>query len=94
MNKLRKQTGLPVFVTGDMNEGNEYFGKMTKGAPTMHASASPSGKPPKKPGIDWVFGSSDVTFTRHVRDRGALVKRTTDHPMIIANARIKAGKKG
>lgn len=93
VNKLRKHTGLPVFVTGDMNEGNEYFDRMTKGAPTMHASSSPSGKAPKRPGIDWVFGSSDVKFTRHVRDRGALVQRTTDHPMIIANARIRASKR-
>lgn len=89
VNKLRKQTGLPVFVTGDMNEGNEYFNHMTKGAPTMHASSSPNGKPPKRPGIDWVFGSSEVKFTRHVRDHGALVRKTTDHPMIIANATIR-----
>jgi exonuclease III len=90
-NRLR-QTGLPVFITGDMNERAEYHQHMTKGSPGMHASDSKNGRVSKKPGIDWVFGSPDVTFTRHVRDRGALVQRTTDHPMIIARARIKAGR--
>jgi hypothetical protein len=65
---------------------------MTKGSPGMHASDSKNGRVSKNPGIDWVFGSPNVTFTRHVRDRGALVQRTTDHPMIIARARIKAGR--
>jgi hypothetical protein len=88
-NQLRK-TGKPLFLTGDMNEGNEYFGHMTKGSPGMHASASPNGRAPKKPGIDWIFGSPNVSFTRYVRDRGALVKRTTDHPMIISRARIRS----
>jgi Ca2+-binding EF-hand superfamily protein/exonuclease III len=90
-NRLRK-TGLPVFITGDMNERAEYHQHMTKGSPGMHASDSKNGRVSKNPGIDWVFGSPDVTFTRHVRDRGALVQRTTDHPMIIARARIKAGR--
>jgi Ca2+-binding EF-hand superfamily protein len=95
VNKLRKQTGLPVFVTGDMNEGNEYFNGMTNGARGMHSSAAKGGRAPKRPGIDWVFGSENVTFSRHVRDRGALVRRTTDHPMIIAKARIaKTNRKG
>ncbi|MDB5101182.1 MAG: hypothetical protein JWM80_5603 [Cyanobacteria bacterium RYN_339] len=89
VNKLRQQTGLPVFVTGDMNEGNEYYNGMTHGAKGMHSSTGlPSGRPPKNPGIDWIFGSQNVTFSDQERDHGALVRHTTDHPMIIAHAHV------
>jgi Ca2+-binding EF-hand superfamily protein/endonuclease/exonuclease/phosphatase family metal-dependent hydrolase len=91
-NRLRK-TGRPVIITGDMNERHDYHQAMTKGSPGMHASDSKNGRISKNPGIDWIFGSPDVSFTRYVRDRGALVKRTTDHPMIISRARIKAGNR-
>lgn len=89
-NRLRK-TGRPVIITGDMNERDDYHRAMTKGSPGMHASNMKNGRL-KNPGIDWIFGSPNVTFSRHVRDRGALVQRTTDHPMIISRARIKAGR--
>jgi hypothetical protein len=87
VNKLRK-SGIPVVVTGDMNEGNEYYNGMTHGAKGMHAAASPNGKPPKHPGIDWIFGSQDVDFDHYVRDHGALVQHTTDHPMVVTHATI------
>ncbi|MFN3430667.1 MAG: endonuclease/exonuclease/phosphatase family protein, partial [Candidatus Sericytochromatia bacterium] len=90
-NKLRK-TGRPVIITGDMNERHDYHRAMTQGSPGMHASDSKNGRISKHPGIDWIFGSPDVSFTRYVRDRGAKVRRTTDHPMIISRARIKAGR--
>jgi Ca2+-binding EF-hand superfamily protein/endonuclease/exonuclease/phosphatase family metal-dependent hydrolase len=90
-NRLRK-TGRPVIITGDMNERDDYHRAMTKGSPGMHASNMKNGRL-KNPGIDWIFGSPNVTFSRHVRDRGALVQRTTDHPMIISRARLKAGSR-
>ena len=34
VNRLRTETGLPVFVTGDMNERDEYFCQMTTQRPT------------------------------------------------------------
>jgi hypothetical protein len=88
VNKLTRETGLPVFVTGDMNEREEYYHGMTKGAPMVSADAPKGGPAPKKPGIDWIFGTKGVTFTDYVRDRGALVQKTTDHPMIVSKARI------
>jgi hypothetical protein len=88
VNKLTRETGLPVFVVGDMNEREEYYNGMTKGAPMVSADRPKGGPAPKKPGIDWIFGSKGVTFTDYVRDRGALVQKTTDHPMIVSKARI------
>lgn len=92
VNRLRKESGLPVFVTGDMNERAEYYDKITRGTGMVSADEGPGGRRPKNMGIDWIFGSPDVTFSDFVRDRGDLVRRTSDHPMIVSRARI-GGKK-
>jgi hypothetical protein len=39
-------------------------------------------------GIDWIFGSEGVSFTSYVVDRGALVDRATDHPVVVAGVRL------
>ncbi|MFN3431080.1 MAG: endonuclease/exonuclease/phosphatase family protein [Candidatus Sericytochromatia bacterium] len=89
VNRLERETGKPVFVTGDMNEREEYYHGMTSKTDMVSASA-PNGKTPKKMNIDWIFGleSKGVSFSDYRVDRGALVKKTTDHPMIVAKARI------
>ena len=38
--------------------------------------------------VDWVMGSSEVDFTDYEAIRSALVKKTTDHPLIVATAVI------
>ncbi|MNR87384.1 Endonuclease/Exonuclease/phosphatase family protein [compost metagenome] len=88
VNRLRRETGLPVFVTGDMNEREEYYDKMTRGAAMVSADTGPKGQRPKKMGIDWIFGSAGVKFSDYTQDRSALVKKTSDHPMIVSKARI------
>jgi exonuclease III len=88
VNRLRKETGLPVFVTGDMNEREEYYDTLTRQTEMVAANSGPRGQRPKQMGIDWIFGSPDVHFSNYTRDRSALVKRTTDHPMIVSKARI------
>lgn len=90
VNRLRQQTGLPVFITGDMNESDEYYQKMSGGPHGMHASWNANKR--ERKGIDWIFGSKDVTFTRHIRDTSAKVQRTTDHPMVVSHARIHQGR--
>lgn len=88
VNRLIRESGLPVFVVGDMNEREEYYTRLTRGAPMVAANAGPGGKAPRKMGIDWIFGSRGVSFSDFVRDRGARVRRTSDHPMIVSRARI------
>ena len=92
VNQLVNDTGYPVFVTGDMNDRESYFCRMTGGAPMIAANGGSNDgvcKPPPYPmPVDWIFGHEMVTFSSWVRDEGPLVRRTTDHPMIRATATL------
>ena len=83
--------GIPVIITGDMNDRSDYFCPMTGRAP-MHAanggSTGGSCSPPSNMGIDWIFGSSDVDFASYTRNDGPLVNKTTDHPFIWSQATL------
>jgi hypothetical protein len=88
-----ESTKTPQFVTGDMNERGEYFCRVTGATPlTAAAGGSNSGgcRPPKRAQIDWIFGSPGVQWTRYVVDRSPLVRRTTDHPVIVASVTLDA----
>ncbi len=89
VNRLRKETGLPVFVTGDMNERDEYYRMMTQKTDMVSADTRANGKAPAKMAIDWIFGTeSQVTFSDYTRDRSPLVQKTTDHPVVVSTATI------
>jgi endonuclease/exonuclease/phosphatase family metal-dependent hydrolase len=85
-------TGVPVFLTGDMNERDEYFCALTAGTSMVAArggSNGPAGCSPRSPrAVDWVFGSAGVRFSGYTEDRGPLVDRTTDHPVVVARATV------
>lgn len=86
-------TGVPQFVTGDMNERDEYFCRVTAGTPLVAAAGgSRNGgcAPPKPTQIDWIFGSPGVAFSGYTVDRSPLVKRSTDHPVIVTNVIVDA----
>jgi hypothetical protein len=93
--KQLETTGIPQFVTGDMNERDEYFCKVT-GATPLIAAAGGSNQggcvPPRPAQIDWIFGSPAVVFSRYVVDRSPLVRRTTDHPAVVATVVVDALK--
>jgi len=86
--RLWTATGNPVFVTGDMNDREAYFCRITAGAPMIAANGGSNDggcRPPPYPmPVDWIFGSQAVTFSGYVKDEGPLVRRTSDHPMIRA----------
>jgi len=88
-NRLRAETGLPVFITGDMNEKDRYFCRMTGGAPMIAADGGSNGpggcRPPQPIGIDWIFGPVETMFSNYLSDRTPAVRRTTDHPMVTAS---------
>lgn len=88
VNRLKRESGLPVIVTGDMNDKLKYYQQMTRGADMQAANEGKDGRPPAKPGIDWIFGSKDVKFSGFQRDRGELVRKTSDHPMLVSRARL------
>ena len=89
--RLVGTTGLPVFITGDMNERAPYFCRLTATAPMVAAHGGSNngtcraGRPRT---IDWIFGSRGVDFTSYDEDRSQLVDLTTDHPVITAGVHL------
>lgn len=88
-------SGIPQFVTGDMNERDEYFCRVTGSTPLIAAAGGSNNggcAVPKPTQIDWIFGSPGVTFGGYVVDRGDLVRRTTDHPVVVTQVVVDALK--
>ncbi len=92
VNRLEK-SGHPVFLTGDMNESTDFQRRMAQGTNLHSANQGEKGRD-ARPAIDWIYGSKDVNFSEFERDRSRLVRKTTNHPMVVAHARIRAEKKG
>lgn len=92
VNRLRTESGLPVYVTGDMNERDIYFCRLTSGTDMVSANGGVNdggGCGPARPTyIDWIFGSPETTFSGYVANRGPRIRKSTDHPMIIAQAAL------
>ena len=92
---LAYTTGLPVFVTGDMNERAPYFCRMTGEAPMKAANggrnkAGICTPPPKPMPVDWIFGTRGRgKFSNWVRDDSRLVRKITDHFVIRTDVTIK-----
>ncbi|CAM3483932.1 alkaline phosphatase family protein [Nocardioides dubius] len=87
------EPSIPVFMTGDMNETSNYFCDVAKSASVQAAGPggiTSAGKcaPPKPIGVDWVFGTKDVSFSGHQRLRTALVAKATDHPLVISDVNV------
>jgi endonuclease/exonuclease/phosphatase family protein len=95
-NSLYYETGLPVFVTGDMNEREEYFCAMAGGAPMRAANGGKFKNgvctpPPYPMPVDWIFGARGRSvFSNYVRDDSKLVNKITDHFVIRADVAIPA----
>ena len=88
-------TGIPQFVTGDMNERAEYFCRVTGATPLIAAAGgSNNGRctPPQPTQIDWIFGSPGVVFNDYQVVRSPLVRRTTDHPVVVSQVVLDALK--
>jgi hypothetical protein len=87
--------GTPVFFTGDFNERAEYFCPLTGNTALKAANGGSTGgacAPPPRMFVDWIFGSDDVTFSNYRADLSPNVKRSTDHPLIVAEATIPGSR--
>ncbi len=95
--QLRERTGLPVVFTGDFNEREEVFCSFVAGTALEASSGGTAGggrcSPPPNPGIDWIFATPELEWVASVVDRGPLVRRTTDHPMVVAKAQLNVMEK-
>jgi endonuclease/exonuclease/phosphatase family metal-dependent hydrolase len=87
INRL-KRTGIPVILTGDMNEKQNYLRRMTQEADMTSANFGPIRKLPQRTGIDWIFGSDGVRFEAFHREAQGLADKVTDHPVLFSRATI------
>jgi len=87
--------GIPRIMTGDMNERAAYFCRVTaNGTPlraarprsVRNASGCHAGRPPF---VDWVFGSRRIEFRNYFEAFGPLTKKTSDHPVIMADVTVR-----
>jgi hypothetical protein len=85
-------SGTPVLLTGDMND-RTAFGCPFTAMSGMHAANGTQtiggrcyAPPPLD--VDWVLGTSDMTFTGYLSDYGPHHAHLTDHPMVSATAHL------
>ncbi len=95
-NALLTESKSPLIIAGDMNDRATYFCAMT-GATPLHSADGGDHvggcHPPAAAWIDWILGSEDVEFSGYSRDRSSLVRRTSDHPIVLATTKV-TGKPG
>ena len=84
-----KASGLPVLVTGDMNDRELFYCRVAPAAGLVSASGGSYGSgcaPPRRPvPVDWVLGSG-VTWSGYWRDTTPVTRRISDHFMVSATA--------
>jgi endonuclease/exonuclease/phosphatase family metal-dependent hydrolase len=82
--------GSPVIMTGDLNDRRHAFCRLASagGLASSNGGTGSPCAPARHSGIDWILGSRSIQFSDHTVDRDQLVHRTTDHPVVIARARV------
>jgi endonuclease/exonuclease/phosphatase family metal-dependent hydrolase len=86
--------GIPLVLTGDMNEKERYFCAMTSHASMKAANGGRHTKrgrcvPPKPSGIDWIFGSPQVRFPEFYKVPRDEMHHISDHPFTAARVHIR-----
>lgn len=86
-----RATGLPVLVTGDMNDREEFFCRVVSpaGIAASNGGSTAGGcRPPAGPiPVDWVVGGG-VTWSGYWRDTTSTVQRISDHIFVSALAHV------
>jgi len=86
------ESGVPLVLTGDMNESTKYFCDMTTLAPMKSAAGgsynSTTCTPPADQRIDQIFGSTYLQFANYSVIRTKLVRKATDHPVVYADVSV------
>ncbi len=91
LTQLRSR-GATVFFTGDMNDRAKVHCAVTRRGRFKSASGGSIGRrcsPPRRNGIDWIFGTRDVSFTRYVADRTPRARGVSDHALVITRVRMR-----
>jgi hypothetical protein len=83
---LRGRYGVPVFLTGDLNDRRQAFCRFTADSLMVAAAGGTNEgrcRPPSDAGIDWIFGSTGSPFGDQLRVRDELVRAVSDHPLVL-----------
>lgn len=86
-----RESGLPVLVTGDMNDRAAFFCRFlppTGFVAAVGGSTSGGCNPPARMPVDWVVGSPDISFSDYVIDESTVNRRISDHFYISATASV------
>ena len=89
INRLKSE-GIPIFLTGDMNDRAEFFCRV---APATGMVAAIGGSiaggchPTGALAVDWVLGWNNVSFSGYIEDRSTL-GRVSDHHFVAATATV------
>ena len=82
-----KTTGLPVIITGDMNEHTEFFCRVAASTGMVAANGGNAvggcHLPPPPLRVDWIMGGGGVSFSGYRQD-GAGLHRASDHYYLYA----------
>jgi len=89
VNRLKAE-GIPIFLTGDMNDRAEFFCRvapMTGLVAAIGGSISGGCHPAGALAVDWVLGWGNVGFSNYIEDRSTL-GRVSDHHFVSATATV------
>jgi hypothetical protein len=89
--------GIPRIMTGDMNERAAFFCRVTARAALKAARPGTVWRngvcrANKPRSVDWILGAQRVDFSNYKEDRGPLVDRTTDHPVIVSDVTVRPSR--
>jgi hypothetical protein len=86
-----RQTGRPVFLTGDFNDRTKAFCPLTAYKLMISPNSIPSNSCvyPKQSSIDWIFAAGQTRFSYFLRDTYAQRANISDHPIIRARAHLQ-----
>ena len=89
INRLKAE-GIPIFLTGDMNDRAEFFCRVAPSTGMVAAiggSISGGCHPAGALAVDWVLGWGNVSFSGYIEDRSTL-GRVSDHHFVAATATV------
>ncbi|MCW2814710.1 MAG: hypothetical protein JWN84_2165, partial [Nocardioides sp.] len=83
-----KATGLPILLTGDMNDREVFYDRVVCRSGLVSASGGSgcSSRPPQMWAVDWVVGTSSISFSDYVADNDPA--KMSDHYVVYATAHV------
>ncbi|QSR25616.1 hypothetical protein CFH99_08275 [Nocardioides aromaticivorans] len=91
VNRLKKD-GIPIFLTGDMNDREAFFCRVlpqTGMVAAVGGSTSGGCRPPGGMPVDWIVATNQVSFSNFSNDKSPVARRVSDHHYVSATATVQ-----